>query len=197
MSAGSTQEQWLRADLAAHPATCTLAYWHHPRFSSGGNGSTAATQPIWQALYDYGAEVVVNGHDHDYERFAPQTPTGALDNTNGIREFVVGTGGNSLYSWPGNPIANSELRSNVKALIRGHRQAAQLLDGRIVGALGVRPDCDFPHPAAVKSAPDLQSLQAQEEQALPDRERGKEQDAKSDFHRRTFPTICDRLHRPK
>jgi len=113
MSAGSTQEQWLRADLAAHPATCTLAYWHHPRFSSGGNGSTVETQPIWQALYDFGAEVVLNGHDHDYERFAPQTPTGALDNTNGIREFVVGTGGNSLYSFDIPPIANSQIRSNV------------------------------------------------------------------------------------
>ena len=113
MSAGSTQERWLRADLAAHPATCTLAYWHHPRFSSGGNGSTLATQPIWQALYDFGADVVANGHDHDYERFAPQTPTGVLDNANGIREFVVGTGGNSLYSFDIPPIANSELRSNV------------------------------------------------------------------------------------
>ena len=113
MAAGSAQEQWLRTDLASHPTTCTLAYWHEPRFSSGGNGSNVATQPIWQALYDYGADVVLNGHDHDYERFAPQTPTGALDNVNGIREFVVGTGGNSLYSWPGNPIANSELRSNV------------------------------------------------------------------------------------
>ncbi|HWC73008.1 MAG TPA: PKD domain-containing protein [Gemmatimonadales bacterium] len=113
MSAGSPQEQWLRADLAAHPTTCTLAYWHHPRFSSGGNGSTIETQPIWQALYDYGADVVINGHDHDYERFAPQTPTGVLDTQRGIREFVVGTGGNSLYSWPGNPIANSEVRSNV------------------------------------------------------------------------------------
>jgi uncharacterized protein YjdB len=113
MSAGSPQEQWLRADLAAHPAVCTLAYWHQPRFSSGGNGSDVTTQPIWQALYDYGADVVLNGHDHDYERFAPQTPTGAVDNVNGIKEFVVGTGGNSLYSWPGNPIANSELRSNV------------------------------------------------------------------------------------
>ncbi len=113
MSAGSPQEQWLRADLAAHPATCTLAYWHHPRFSSGGNGSTLATQPIWQALYDNYADVVINGHDHDYERFAPQTPNGVLDTARGIREFVVGTGGNSLYSWPGNPIANSEVRSNV------------------------------------------------------------------------------------
>jgi uncharacterized protein YjdB len=113
MSAGSPQEQWLRADLAAHPTVCTLAYWHEPRFSSGGNGSSTAVQPIWQALYDYGADLVVNGHDHDYERFAPQTPTGAVDNVNGIKEFVVGTGGNSLYSWPGNPIANSELRSNI------------------------------------------------------------------------------------
>ena len=113
MSAGSPQEQWLRADLAAHPTTCTLAYWHHPRFSSGGNGSTVATQPIWQALYDNYADVVINGHDHDYERFAPQTPDGTLDTVRGIREFVVGTGGNSLYSWPGNPIANSEVRSDV------------------------------------------------------------------------------------
>src|SRR6266581_2709606 len=113
MSTGSPQEQWLRADLAAHPATCTLAYWHHPRFSSGGNGSTVATQPIWQALYDNYADVVINGHDHDYERFAPQTPDGTLDTVRGIREFVVGTGGNSLYSWPGAPIANSEVRSDV------------------------------------------------------------------------------------
>src|SRR5205809_378548 len=113
MNAGSAQEQWLRADLAAHPTVCTVAYWHHPRFSSGGNGSTPATQPIWQALYDFGADLVLNGHDHDYERFAPQTPTGARDDANGIREISAGTGGNSLYGWPGNPIANSELRSNV------------------------------------------------------------------------------------
>jgi PKD repeat protein len=113
MSAGSPQEQWLRADLAAHPTICTAAYWHHPRFSSGGNGSTLMAQPIWQALYDYGAELVLNGHDHDYERFAPQTPTGARDDVNGIREIIAGTGGNSLYSWPGAAIANSEVRSNV------------------------------------------------------------------------------------
>ena len=113
MSAGSPQEMWLRADLAAHPTTCALAYWHHPLFSSGGNGSSPMAQPIWQALYDYGADVVINGHDHDYERFALQAPTGALDTARGIREFVVGTGGNSLYSWPGAPIVNSEVRSNV------------------------------------------------------------------------------------
>jgi uncharacterized protein YjdB/PKD repeat protein len=113
MAAGSPQEQWLRADLAAHPNACTLAYWHEPRFSSGGNGSAVRTQPMWQALYDYGADVILNGHDHDYERFAPQTPTGVRDNVNGIREFVVGTGGNSLYTFPGGPIANSEVMSMV------------------------------------------------------------------------------------
>ena len=71
--AGSPQEQWLRADLAAHPASCTLAYWHHPRFSSGAHGSDATYTAFWQALYDANAEVVLVGHDHDYERFAPQT----------------------------------------------------------------------------------------------------------------------------
>jgi hypothetical protein len=90
---GSAEEQWLRADLAAHPATCTLAYWHHPRFSSGGDGNNVALQPLWQALYDYHADLVLNGHTHDYERFAPQAPNQAADPTHGIREFVVGTGG--------------------------------------------------------------------------------------------------------
>ncbi len=108
--AGSPQEQWLRADLAANPAACTLAYWHHPRFSSGLHGSSTLTQAIWQALYDYGAEVVVNGHDHDYELFAPQDPNGEPDPQVGIRQFVVGTGGKSHYSF-GVPIANSEVRN--------------------------------------------------------------------------------------
>jgi Big-like domain-containing protein/calcineurin-like phosphoesterase family protein len=99
MSAGSAQEQWLRADLAANPKACTLAYWHHPRFSSGTNhGNFSGAQPIWQALYDLNADVVLSGHEHNYERFAPQTPTGAADAARGIREFVVGTGGASHYS---------------------------------------------------------------------------------------------------
>src|SRR5438094_3819622 len=106
---GSAQEQWLRADLAAHPAPCTLAYWHYPRFSSGFQGSHPAMQPIWQALYDAGAEVVISGHDHDYERFAPQTPSGVADPARGIREFVVGTGGASYYIF-NTPQPNSELR---------------------------------------------------------------------------------------
>ena len=92
---GSAQERWLRADLAAHPARCTLAYWHHPRFSSGDHGSDPTYTAFWQAIFDANADVVLVGHDHDYERFAPQTPTGDLDLARGIREFVVGTGGKS------------------------------------------------------------------------------------------------------
>lgn len=92
--AGSRQEQWLRADLAAHHDVCTLAYWHKPLFSSGGaHGDDPEIRPLWQALYDAKADVVLNGHDHDYERFAPQTPDGIRDLTLGIREFVIGTGG--------------------------------------------------------------------------------------------------------
>jgi hypothetical protein len=107
--AGSPQEQWLRADLAAHSNTCTLAYWHHPRFSSGTkHGSFAAAQPLWQALYERGAEIVVSGHEHNYERFAPQTPAGAADPVRGIRGFVVGTGGGSHYAGH-RAIANSQV----------------------------------------------------------------------------------------
>ncbi len=90
---GSPQEQWLRADLAQNTSACTLAYWHQPRFSSGSHSGTTSVQGLWQALYDYGAEVVLGGHNHLYERFKPQTPTGEVDLTKGIRQFVVGTGG--------------------------------------------------------------------------------------------------------
>jgi hypothetical protein len=112
VEAGSPQEQWLRTDLANHQATCTLAYWHHPRFSSGTvHGSGPAMQAFWQALYDFGADVVLSGHEHNYERFAPQDPQGLADPTRGIREFVIGSGGRSHYSF-GIPIANSEVRND-------------------------------------------------------------------------------------
>ena len=90
---GSPQERWLRADLAAHPAACTLAYWHEPRFSSGHHGDKPELAAFWRALHEAGAEIVLNGHDHNYERFAPQDPQGILDGSHGIRQFVVGTGG--------------------------------------------------------------------------------------------------------
>ena len=107
--AGSPQEQWLRADLAAHPASCTLAYWHHPRFSSGEHGSDPTYTAFWQALYDANADLVLVGHDHDYERFAPQTADGTRDLARGIREFVVGSGGKNLRAFP-QVRANSEAR---------------------------------------------------------------------------------------
>ena len=107
---GSAQEKWLRTDLAANPSTCTLAYWHKPRFSSGQHGNISASQALWQALYDYGVDVVLNGHDHTYERFAPQNPSGQAD-AKGIREFVVGTGGASLYSFTSIK-PNSQVRNN-------------------------------------------------------------------------------------
>ncbi len=107
MGAGSPQEQWLRADLAASTKECTIAYWHHPRFSSGTHGSSTASRPLWQALYEAGAEIVVVGHDHNYQRFAPQTPDGVADPVRGIRQFVAGMGGAGHYSFS-TPIANTE-----------------------------------------------------------------------------------------
>jgi hypothetical protein len=112
-AAGSTQEQWLRADLAANPHACVAAMWHHPRFSSGNtHGSSSTVQALYQALYDFNAELILAGHEHNYERFAPQTPTGALDNLRGIVEYVVGTGGRSHYGF-GAPIPNSLVRDGV------------------------------------------------------------------------------------
>jgi acid phosphatase type 7 len=106
----SPQGRWLHSDLEAHPATCTLAYWHHPLFSSGTeHGGNEAMQPFWQLLYDAGADVVLSGHEHNYERFAPQDPQGAADGERGIRAFIVGTGGASHYPF-GAPLPTSEVR---------------------------------------------------------------------------------------
>ena len=107
--AGSEQERWLREDLEAHPNSCTAAYFHHPLFSSSGSGNNSAVRPFWEALYEADAEVVLSGHAHHYERFAPQTPSGQADQAQGIREFVVGTGGYSLSTFNSNQ-ANSQKR---------------------------------------------------------------------------------------
>ena len=109
--AGSPQETWLRAELAASDARCTVAIWHHPRFSSGEHGDNGAMAAFWTDLYAAGADVVVNGHDHDYERFAPQDPVRNPDPDRGIREFVVGTGGAGLRGF-GRPRPNSEVRDS-------------------------------------------------------------------------------------
>jgi predicted phosphohydrolase len=105
--ATSPQVQWLNSDLAAHPSACTLAYWHAPRFSS--SQSSTPFGPFWNALYKAKAEVVLNGHMHNYERFAEQTPGGVAKPGRGIREFVVGTGGEKLVGFT-SVRANSEVR---------------------------------------------------------------------------------------
>jgi hypothetical protein len=88
----------LKADLAANQNMCTLAYWHHPRFSSGEQGNYPSVDPLWKALHAAGVEIVLNGHDHVYERFAPQNPSGVAD-PKGIQEFIVGTGGKVLNAF--------------------------------------------------------------------------------------------------
>jgi hypothetical protein len=97
--AGSAEVQWLRADLAAHASPCSLAYWHHPRYSSGEHGNNASMDEIWDALYDAGVELVLAGHDHSYERFAPMNRAGNVAPGKGITSFVVGTGGREFYEF--------------------------------------------------------------------------------------------------
>lgn len=108
---GSAQLEWLRADLAASTKRCTLAYWHHPLFTSGAvHDGEPRLRPVFQELYRAGAEVVLTGHNHQYERFAPQDPEGAPDTARGIRQFVVGTGGGGLYDF-GTVQPNSQVRN--------------------------------------------------------------------------------------
>ncbi len=107
---GVAQEEWLRADLKANPSTCILAYWHHPRFSSG---KTYGNQPylaaLYKILYQHGVSVLISGHEHNYERFAPQNPEGKAD-AKGVRQFIAGTGGAPLYRI-GAVKPNSEVRN--------------------------------------------------------------------------------------
>jgi hypothetical protein len=98
MEAGSSQYSWLKKDLAASKTRCTLAYWHKPRYTSGKYDDFTSTTPLWQLLYADGAELVLNGHDHNYQRYRPMDPNGQMDTGRGIREIVVGTGGAGLYS---------------------------------------------------------------------------------------------------
>ncbi len=108
---GSPQVAWLEQELAAYPSGCSLAYMHHPPFSSGYHGGTASLKTIWKTLVQRGVDVVLAGHDHAYERFAPLDATGQVDLPHGTREFVVGTGGRSLYSFRSLK-TGSEVRSN-------------------------------------------------------------------------------------
>jgi 3',5'-cyclic AMP phosphodiesterase CpdA len=94
---GSAQVAWLKRDLAASGAKCTLAYWHRPRFTAGRYSDLVEYTPFWRALWNANADVVLAGHDHNYQRYGPLDPAGVADSARGIRQFVVGTGGRSHY----------------------------------------------------------------------------------------------------
>lgn len=106
--AGSPQEVWLRNDLAAHSNACTLAMWHHPLFNIGQHGPSTSMKPLFQALYDANADLVLTGHDHDYQRWTPLTPDGVADPARGIRELVVGTGGIGFYALGSSSLVESQ-----------------------------------------------------------------------------------------
>jgi hypothetical protein len=108
----SAQYAWLKNDLTARSRRCVVAYWHHPRWSSGSHGSQSFMDPIWDLLYDRGADVLVAGHDHSYKRFAPLNKDGKIDWARGVQEFVVGTGGRSLYSFK-TVVSGSKVRNNT------------------------------------------------------------------------------------
>jgi hypothetical protein len=121
---GSDQWNWLKADLDAHPQSCALMYMHHPLFTSDTREFDtpeirAQIRPLWQVFYDHGGDLVLTGHSHFYERYAPQTPDGAADPQRGIRQIIVGTGGRGFYK-PGTVEPNSEVR-----------------DGRTIGVLAL------------------------------------------------------------
>jgi hypothetical protein len=139
VSVGSPQERWLRRDLARHPRRCVLAYWHHPRFTSGTvHHSDPRFDPFWRALYAARADVVLNGHVHNYERFARQDP-GGHRTREGIREFVVGTGGISLYE-SGRPIKNSQAQNDTTFGVLKLRLHRRSYHWKFVRAAGGRFD---------------------------------------------------------
>ncbi len=108
--AGTPQYEWLRARLLESRASCAVAVWHHPLFSSGQNGNNAFMRDVFNLMFQYGVDIVVNGDDHLYERFAPQDANGRA-NARGIRQFIAGTGGYALYD-RGRTQANSEVFEN-------------------------------------------------------------------------------------
>jgi acid phosphatase type 7 len=121
MEAGSSQHSWLKRDLAASTSKCTLAYWHKPRYTAGRYDDFTSTTPLWQLLYAEGAELVLNGHDHNYQRYGPLDPDGKTDTTRGIREMVVGTGGAGLYDLSSDSrreAAQAETHGVVEVILR-------------------------------------------------------------------------------
>jgi 3',5'-cyclic AMP phosphodiesterase CpdA len=114
------QLMWLKDDLESARARCTLAYWHYPVFTSGpsnGQPESRVMREVWQVLYGAGVDVIVNGHDHLYERFAPQDPAGRANGTLGITEIIVGTGGAPLYDF-GGTTPNSVARLRTYGILK-------------------------------------------------------------------------------
>ena len=137
-AAATAQENWLRRDLASHPVLCTLAYFHRPLFSSGIYGATPQVRALWQILFDGGADLVLNGHEHHYERFLPQTPSGAVDAAKGIEEIISGTGGGALRAvrepFAANSVTRIHGRFGVLKLMLGSGKYSSAFidtDGRV------------------------------------------------------------------
>ena len=136
-SARQAQMDWLEKDLKAHKKLCTIAYWHNPRFSSGWHGGDRRFIPLWRILYDNDVDLVLNGHDHDYERFRPMTPEGLADTSRGITEIVAGTGGEELRGFSAinaNSVYRIEGRAGVLLLTLGaaeYRSAFIEIGGRV------------------------------------------------------------------
>ena len=122
-SSAKAQQEWLREDLRNHPALCTLAYFHKPLFTSGRRGPNLQVRPLWDILYQARADLILNGHEHNYERFRPQTPAGAYDPVNGIEQIVAGTGGGNLTT------LRSPFARNSFTRIHGHFGVLKLLLG--------------------------------------------------------------------
>ena len=118
MAAGSPQETWLRQDLAANTKLCTVAMWHSPIFTSGSHAPDSSTRPLFQALYDYNADLLLVGHNHNYERFAPMDPSGQLDSARGIREFVNGAGGAGHYNFTSNAFGSEVRNSDTLGVLK-------------------------------------------------------------------------------
>lgn len=131
------QMDWVEKDLKAHKKPCTIAYWHHPRFSSGWHGSDGKLLPMWQLLYDNDVDLILSGHDHNYERLLPMTPAGLVDTLKGMTQIVVGTGGTELRGFGaihGNSAYRIEGRAGVLLLTLGaaeYRSAFLEIGGRI------------------------------------------------------------------
>jgi len=144
-SVRKAQMDWVANELKTNKALCTIAYWHHPRFSSGWHGNNAKLQPLWQLLYDHNVDLVLAGHDHQYERFRPMTPAGAVDTVKGMTSIVAGTGGAELRGFSNNIHPNSayriEGRAGVLLLTLGaaeYRSAFLEVGGRVWDQSGAK-----------------------------------------------------------